>query len=159
MRIGELSEKSGRTQRTLHFYEELGLLTPVGRTAGGFRLYDAESLLRIHWISRLQEVGFSLPEIKDFLVELKRRQSGPAMMDELRAFYAQKLDEARTRLAQLRALEKELQDSLDYLAGCRTCAPSTEKHACPSCAVDEHVDKSAPPMVAAVYEPTPELHR
>ncbi|MBM4393334.1 MAG: MerR family DNA-binding transcriptional regulator, partial [Deltaproteobacteria bacterium] len=38
MRIGELAERAGRTQRTLHFYEELGLLTPVSRTKGGFRL-------------------------------------------------------------------------------------------------------------------------
>lgn len=159
MRIGELSEKSGRTTRTLHFYEELGLLTPIGRTKGGFRIYDNDTLLRIHWISRLQDLGFSLPEIKDFLIELKARQSAPAMMEELRAFYDQKLDETRATLARLQALEKELRDSLDYLHTCRSCAPQTEKSACPTCAVDDHQEKDAPALVAAVHEPlaAPEL--
>lgn len=153
MRIGELSEKSGRTSRTLHFYEELGLLTPVGRTKGGFRLYDADSLVRIHWISRLQELGFSLPEIKDFLIELRDRQSGPAMMHELRDFYATKLEETRATLARLQGLEAELAESLVYLSTCRSCAPATEKTACPSCSLDEHSGVDAPVMVAAIQSP------
>lgn len=153
MRIGELSEKSGRTARTLHFYEELGLLTPVGRTKGGFRIYDQDTLLRIHWISRLQDLGFSLPEIKDFLEELKRRQSAPAMMQELRSFYETKLADTKAQLERLHALESELGDALAYLSTCRSCAPQTEKTACPTCSTDDHQAKEPPPMVAAVHEP------
>ncbi len=153
MRIGQLSEKSGRTSRTLHFYEELGLLTPVGRTKGGFRLYDSDSLVRIHWISRLQELGFSLPEIKDFLIELRDRQSGPAMMHELRDFYAAKLEETREALSRLQGLEAELAESLVYLTTCRTCAPATEKAACPSCSIDGHSGVDAPALVAAIQSP------
>lgn len=154
MRIGELSEKSGRTARTLHFYEELGLLTPVGRTKGGFRLYDQDTLLRIHWISRLQDLGFSLPEIRDFLEALKALQSGPEVMDNLRAFYEQKRAETQQSIARLQALDRELGDAIEYLSTCRSCAPQTEKNVCPSCAVDDHQEKAPPPMVAAVHEPT-----
>ena len=155
MRIGALADKAGRTQRTLHFYEELGLLTPVGRTKGGFRLYDQDSLVRIHWISRLQDLGFSLPEIKVFLVELRSAQSAPEMMQSLEGFYAQKREETQAQLARLQALDAELGGALDYLAGCKTCAPATEKSACSGCETGEHAEFEAPALVAAVREPTP----
>lgn len=153
MRIGELAERAGRTQRTLHFYEELGLLTPIGRTKGGFRLYDQDSLLRIHWISRLQEIGFSLTEIGEFLTGLRSAQSAPEMMASLEGFYAQKRQETRAHLARLQQLEAEFSAAIDYLHGCRTCAPQTEKSACGCCEVSDHAETDAPVLVAAVREP------
>jgi len=155
MRIGVLADKAGRTQRTLHFYEDLGLLTPVGRTKGGFRLYDQDSLLRIHWISRLQDMGFSLPDIQEFLEQLRSAQSAPAMMQSLEDFYASKRDETRAQLERLQSLDRELASALNYLAGCQTCAPATEKSACGSCEEGEHAEVEAPALVAAVREPQP----
>lgn len=154
MRIGGLAEKSGRTERTLRFYEELGLLVPASRTKGGFRLYDSGALLRIHWISRLQELGFSLPEIKDFLVEVQGNHHGPAMMGDLRSFYANKLAETRATIARLHALEAELAASIDYLDTCRSCAPATNKTACRACGVEDHAEKEVPALVAAVHTPS-----
>ncbi|MFZ5477925.1 MAG: MerR family transcriptional regulator [Myxococcota bacterium] len=153
MRIGELSERSGRTVRTLHFYEELGLLSPAGRTKGGFRLYDEHALLRIQWISRLQDLGFSLPEIKEFLGQLQGKPNAPAAMSDLRSFYADKLRETRATIARLVALEAELKGSLDYLDGCRPCSVLSGVHACRTC--NEH-PVEAPAMVAAVTESSPE---
>ena len=158
MKIGELSERSGRTVRTLHFYEELGLLAPASRTKGGFRLYDHHALVRIHWISRLQDLGFSLPEIKEFLVEIQGNASAPAMMADLRKFYADKLQETRATISRLKALEGELQSSLEYLTTCRTCAPQTGKLACQACGEEDHLGKEAPPMVAAVQTHQTHVH-
>lgn len=154
MRIGELADKSGRTERTLRFYEELGLLVPSDRTKGGFRLYDTNALLRIHWISRLQDLGFSLPEIKDFLIEIQGNAHAPAMMGDLRSFYANKLSETRATITRLQALEAELAASIDYLDTCRTCAPATHKTACRACGVEDHAEKEVPALVAAVQTPT-----
>lgn len=153
MRIGELAERSGRTERTLRFYEELGLLSPAARTKGGFRLYDGNALLRIEWISRLQDLGFSLPEVKDFLQTLYAQRSGPAMMGDLREFYSTKLEETRAAIKRLRALEAELASSLAYLTVCKSCAPTTENTACRTCD-DDHHGQEAPTMVAAVAPPT-----
>lgn len=155
MRIGELAERSGKTIRTLHFYEELGLLVPVSRTKGGFRLYDEHALLRIEWIARLQDLGFSLPDIQTFLSDLHAQPSGPAMMTELRTFYAQKLSETRAQVARLRALELQLQSSIHYLSACKACAPATEKTRCHTCDDTEHEGQEAPMMVAAVSPPSP----
>lgn len=153
MKIGELCERSGRTARTLHFYEELGLLAPASRTKGGFRIYDENALVRIQWIGRLQELGFSLPEIKQFLENLHGHLNAPAMMTDLHRFYAAKLLETRSQVVRLQKLEQELRASLDYLGACLGCAPTTRHGACPSCNAPAHADMAAPIMVAAVLTP------
>jgi DNA-binding transcriptional MerR regulator len=56
------------TQRTLRYYEELGLLSPASRMDGGFRLYSPEDMERIEYIKNLRDVlGFSLAEIRDMV--------------------------------------------------------------------------------------------
>ena len=150
-RIGTLAKRSGKTARTLHFYEELGLLRPAGRTPGGFRLYSDEALLRIRWIERLQEIGFSLNEIQEFLAHLNEQARGPDAMARLQGFYEEKLAETEERLARLQALRHDLAASIEYLQGCRVCDPLTPRQACSSCNVELHDGRDAPDMVAAVH--------
>ncbi|HJN76854.1 MAG TPA: MerR family transcriptional regulator [Myxococcota bacterium] len=148
LRIGQLAKLSGKTARALHFYEELGLLRPVGRTPGGFRLYSDDALLRIRWIERLQEIGFSLNEIQDFLAHLNEQARGPDAMARLANFYREKLAETETRLARLQAFRGDLAASIEYLEGCRVCDPLTPRQACTVCNAD---GRDAPDMVAAVH--------
>jgi hypothetical protein len=63
-KVGELAKRSQKTVRALHLYEDLGLLNPVSRSKGGYRLYNAESVDRVTWIAKLQSIGFSLPELQ-----------------------------------------------------------------------------------------------
>ncbi|MGF6312685.1 MULTISPECIES: MerR family transcriptional regulator [unclassified Bradyrhizobium] len=63
-RIGELAEATGVTVRTLHHYEHTGLLAASERTDGGHRMYDRESVQRVHQIRALRGLGFSLGEIR-----------------------------------------------------------------------------------------------
>ena len=153
LRIGQLAEQTGKTARAIHFYEELGLLEPATRTAGGFRLYSPDASTRLHWIDRLQELGFSLPEVKDFLSTLREQDNGPAAMVHLRTFYAVKLKETRAALVRLQALEHELRDSLEYLSTCQSCAAETLRSACRSCSEPPHEGVEPPPLVAAVHDP------
>jgi DNA-binding transcriptional MerR regulator len=68
LQIGEAADRARRTQRTLRYYEEKGLLRPPSRMDGGFRLYSPEDMERIERIKELQELlGFSLAEIKEML--------------------------------------------------------------------------------------------
>ena len=152
MRVGELSKRSGKTTRTLHFYEELGLLKPAGRTRGGFRFYSPDALLRIRWIERLQELGFSLQEVAGFLGDLNGHEHGPAAMDELRRFYLGKLRETREALVRIQALETELSSSISYLEGCRPCDPHTHRASCAECTSPQHAGKSVPALVAAIHD-------
>ena len=68
MQIGEVAELTGLTQRTLRYYEELQLLDPPSRMAGGFRLYSPDDVARVQHIVRLKQLlGFSLAEIKQII--------------------------------------------------------------------------------------------
>ena len=63
MGVGEVAKRTGLSVRTLHHYDELGLLTPTRRTAAGHRLYGAREIRRLQQIRSLQQLGFSLDEI------------------------------------------------------------------------------------------------
>jgi MerR family copper efflux transcriptional regulator len=152
-RVGQLAHKVGKTVRTIHFYEELGLVQPAERSKGGFRLYNQDALTRIHWIDRLQQLGFSLTEIRDFLGTLTASKSGPHAMEKLRHFYTEKLAETIATIEKYRTLETELQESLDYMMVCGCCEESTPRSACLSCDEPEHASIPAPVLVAAVHEP------
>src|SRR5689334_2141582 len=66
--IGEVCQITGLTPRTLHYYDEIGLLVPSERLAGGQRLYTAADLERIKEIKELKRLlGLSLGHIKQLL--------------------------------------------------------------------------------------------
>ena len=75
MHIGEVAEVTGLTQRTIRYYEELGLLPAPERTQGDFRLYTTRDVRRLSEISRLKHLlGFSLAEIKEIVVAEDARE-------------------------------------------------------------------------------------
>lgn len=67
MKIGEVAKRSGLTVRTLHYYDEIGLLSPSERTLTDHRLYTATDLQRLHQIVSLRQLGFSLDQIRECL--------------------------------------------------------------------------------------------
>ena len=149
-RIGELAKRANKTVRTIHFYEELGLLQPANRSPGGFRLYNDHALDRIHWIERLQVLGFSLSDIKQFLSDCKSHETGPQSMGALRTFYNEKLQETQDAIARLQSLESELTSSIAYLQACTTCSMTDSVHACADCTDSLHSDSETPRMVATI---------
>ncbi|MBV6324160.1 MerR family transcriptional regulator [Duganella violaceipulchra] len=64
MKIGELARKTGLTPSTIRFYEEQGLLSPVSRTAAGYREYSNYAMERLHVIQVSKRLGFSLDVIR-----------------------------------------------------------------------------------------------
>ncbi|NUT32758.1 MAG: MerR family transcriptional regulator [Hamadaea sp.] len=65
--VGRVAEIAGVTVRTLHHYDEIGLLTPSGRTTAGYRRYDDADLERLQQILLYRELGFTLEEIAAIL--------------------------------------------------------------------------------------------
>ena len=68
MKVGELTKRTGLTVRTLHHYDEIGLLAPAERTSSGHRLYGETELRRLQEIVSLKSVGLPLREIKEYLL-------------------------------------------------------------------------------------------
>ena len=65
--VGEVSRLAGVTVRTLHHYDEIGVLRPSGRTASGYRLYAPADLDRLQRVLCYRELGFGLEEITTIL--------------------------------------------------------------------------------------------
>ncbi len=61
--VGELAKLTGITVRTLHHYDELGLVQPSGRTAAGYRLYEERDVLRLQQVLLYRELGLALEQI------------------------------------------------------------------------------------------------
>lgn len=63
--IAQIAEQAGVTYRTLHYYEEQGLLSPVRQGEGEHRMYDFEQVERLQKIVALKFLGFSIKEIRN----------------------------------------------------------------------------------------------
>ena len=66
-KVGELSKATGLSVRTLHHYDEIGLLSPSHRTPSGHRLYGGGDVARLQQIVSLRELGFPLEQVRELL--------------------------------------------------------------------------------------------
>src|SRR3712207_1999495 len=66
-KVGELARQTGLSVRTLHYYEEIGLLSPSQRTDAGHRIYTAGDVVRLQRIESLRTLGIDLQEIRERL--------------------------------------------------------------------------------------------
>lgn len=67
--IGRLAERCGLPARTIRFWSDAGLVPPAGRSAGGYRLYDAESVARLELVRTLRELGLGLDVVEAVLAK------------------------------------------------------------------------------------------
>lgn len=148
LQVGDLAKQTGKTVRAIHLYEDMGLLKPVERSRGRFRLYNRDSVARVLWISKLQTLGFSLPDMRQLMVDQSQATTGKQATLILRGAYVEKLAEVQGKLTELHRLEQELLSSLTYLDACQSaCVDEVHKESCPEC--ERHADQpEAPPLVA-----------
>jgi DNA-binding transcriptional MerR regulator len=103
--VGQVAEQFGVTVRTLHHYDEIGLLRPAGRSSGGYRLYTEADLERLRHVVVYRRLGLSLEEIADVLA---RPESAAEHLRRQRAAVTARLDELTDLVLAIdRALEKE----------------------------------------------------
>jgi len=107
--VGQVGELLGITVRTLHHYDEIGLLVPSTRSAAGYRLYSDADLTRLQHIVVYRRLAFSLEEIKTLL------DTGPADLEthlrRQRAAVSERLDELHGLVTAIdRALETTMNE-------------------------------------------------
>jgi Hg(II)-responsive transcriptional regulator len=128
LKTGELAKRAGVNVETLRFYERKGLLPGPPRRASGCREYPVDSVRVIRFITRAQELGFSLREIRELLA--LQVQPGVTCA-EVRDKAEQKAAEVRRKIADLTAFERALQK---LTASCSGRGPATD------CPILEHLD-------------------
>lgn len=102
--VGQVAALASVSVRTLHHYDEIGLLRPSGRSAAGYRLYDDDDLDRLHQVLLYRGLGFTLDEVAAVLDD----RSVPAT-EHLRRQLAL-LEERIDELADMRlAVQKQLE--------------------------------------------------
>jgi DNA-binding transcriptional MerR regulator len=111
-KIGELARRTGLTVRSLHHYDEIGLLSPAERSDGGHRVYDEADVQRLYRIVSLRSLGFPLDAIAQAL-DSQAFDPKAAVDDHLRRLEAQIAQEQQL-LDKLRTLRQRL-DADDFL--------------------------------------------
>jgi MerR family mercuric resistance operon transcriptional regulator len=116
--IGDLSDLTAVNIETIRYYERIKMLPAPPRTAGGRRVYDASHVRILAFVRRSRELGFSLDEIRALL-----RLGGPdkASCRQVREIAAHHLDDIRTKIADLRKMERLLSKTVAQCTG--TTAP------------------------------------
>jgi MerR family copper efflux transcriptional regulator len=111
-------------------------------------MYGEDAVLKVEWINKLHDMGFSFPDIKNFLVSFQEIKSGPELMHTLRSLYQEKLAETNETIHRLQQLSSELQYSINYMDVCNNCEPTTSSSECKSC--QKHSEDSSPLLVSIV---------
>lgn len=136
LQIGEVARRSGVSAPTLRYYEDLGLLPQVQRTASGYRTYDEAVLARLTFITRAKSLGCTLEEVAALVGVWEGGACGP-VQDRLRTHVTEKLADARHRIVELVTFSEELQRAAaafdrhrpdgpcDDACGCVSVAPTT----------------------------------
>lgn len=119
MQIGQVSTRIGLSLRTIRHYDDVGLVTPSARSAGGFRLYTEADIDRLALIKRLKPLDFSLEQLKELLaaIDALARQDDPepGRVDDLlgrlsmfRAAVDSRLEALRYQVESLESLSRDL---------------------------------------------------
>jgi len=106
--IAEVCEQTGLSPRTVRYYEEIGLLPGVRRSEGGRRVYGADELERLGFISRLKALGLSLAEIGELNAVYAIGGSTGAMLARLHDLLGVHLADVDRRMGELADLRSEL---------------------------------------------------
>ncbi len=117
--IGRVAKAAGVNVETIRFYQRLGLLAEPARPPGRVRRYGGESVARLRFIKRAQQLGFSLAEVQRLLVLEDPQSCGKA-----RSLAAEKLALVEARIVDLermRGVLKELVARCDLRRGKVTC--------------------------------------
>jgi DNA-binding transcriptional MerR regulator len=102
--VGRVAELSGVTVRTLHHYDEIGLVRPSARTAAGYRAYSAGDVERLRQVLDYRRLGFGLREVADLVGDPST--DAVAHLRRLRGLLLEQRDRADAMVA---AIDKELE--------------------------------------------------
>ena len=132
LRTAQVAELAGVNIETLRFYERKGILSEPPRRASGYREYPPETVERVRFIKRAQELGFTLSEVQELL---GLRERG-AKSGRVRKIAAGKLEEIEQKIRDLGAMKKSLAALLSACDGkmpIASCPIIESLSGCPRC--------------------------
>ena len=107
--IGALSRRTGCNIETIRYYEKIGLLSAPARSDGGHRLYGYGHLMRLGFVRRARELGFTLDEVRTLL---GIATANDISCDDAREIATLHLTQVRALIADLQRMEQVLADTV-----------------------------------------------
>ncbi|HAM32742.1 MAG TPA: MerR family transcriptional regulator [Deltaproteobacteria bacterium] len=108
--IGEISRTVDLSQRTIRYYEEIGLLHSVRRIENGKRVYTDHDVRRLKFINRLKVLGLSLAEMVDLEKIYRKQRNNREILPKLLEILDERATQIDDRIAQLTSLKKEIRE-------------------------------------------------
>ncbi|MEY3751232.1 MAG: hypothetical protein RLZZ11_1056 [Cyanobacteriota bacterium] len=115
LKIGEVAGRSGLTVKTIRFYCDEGLIHPISRSEGGYRLFGDEVFAELTLIRTLKAMEIPLQDVRQVL---ESRRSGVCTCASLQDTIRSKAGEIEQKIAALRDLHSELEDLLSRWQDC-----------------------------------------
>ena len=112
--IGVLAQRTGCKAETIRYYERIGILAEPRRTSGRQRRYGLQHLMRLNFVRRARDLGFTLDEVRALLGLV---DEGGHSCAEVEAVARGHLESVRVRIADLTAMEAVLEDMVARCAG------------------------------------------
>lgn len=117
--IGKLADAAGVHLETVRYYERIGLMPEPARTASGYRSYGVEHARRLSFIRRARELGFGIEEVKALLALAEPEHTSCA---DVRSLTVAHLGDVRSKISDLRRLERILARTVNQCSGDKTPA-------------------------------------
>ena len=115
--IGELARKVDLSQRTIRYYEEIGLLHSVRRIENGKRVYTDDDVRRLKFINRLKVLGLTLAEMAELEKVYRTQKNNREILPKLLAILDERAVQIDDRISQLAALRTEIREYQARLRG------------------------------------------
>ncbi len=108
--IGEISRMVALSQRTIRYYEEIGLLHSVRRIENGKRVFTDDDVRRLKFINRLKVLGLSLAEMVELEKIYRKQRNNREILPKLLEILEERAVQIDERIGQLVALKKEIRE-------------------------------------------------
>lgn len=151
LKIGDFARLADTNLRTLRYYEELHLITPAGRSQGGFRYYRRTDINRVQLIRDLQELGLHLEQIRDLISARAEGESRDRFLDRVRQALVEQDRMLVERVRTLEAQRKKVSIALHKINECRHCthSPVADNNFCEPCVT---TGERLPEHLSALYQ-------
>lgn len=128
MNIGEVAEISGLPPKTIRYYEDIGLITPL-RDTNGYRSFRESDVHKLTFLGRARALGFTIEDCRTLLTLWEDQDRASA---DVRAIAAEHLKQIETKIADLQSMR----DTLSTLV--RDCAGDQR----PDCPILRNLEKT-----------------
>ncbi|WP_323814389.1 MerR family DNA-binding protein [Cellvibrio sp. NN19] len=114
MNIGQAAQACGLSNKTIRYYEEIGLVVPGRQEGNDYRVYSSDDVMQLRFLQRARAVGFGIDECRELLALYANQQR---RCIQVKALVSEKIAQVDQQLVVLQAMRETLVDMANECAG------------------------------------------